>query len=31
MIGKRYKEKKKSIGDNQYTVDSYTLGLIISI
>ena len=30
MIGKRCKEKK-SIGENQYTVDSYHLGLTISI
>jgi hypothetical protein len=31
MIGKRYKEKKKSIGENRYTVDSYPIGLTISI
>jgi len=29
MIGKRYKEKKKSIGENRYTVDSYPIGLTI--
>jgi len=32
MIGKRYKEKKKNtIDENQYKVDSYPLGLTISI
>ncbi|WP_155396802.1 hypothetical protein [Methanosarcina barkeri] len=31
MIGKDTKKRKKSIGDNQYTVDSSILGLIISM